>query len=84
MAELLAYGTLVNEGHPVRLSGQDSERGTFAHRHAAFVVEGTDEKYFPLKHVSENRHRFMYLIHFYQNMPYLDSNMVIRLHSPTD
>jgi len=58
MAELLAYGSLVNEGHPVRLSGQDSERGTFAHRHASFVVEGTDEKYFPLKHVSENQAPF--------------------------
>lgn len=58
MAELLAYGTLVDEGHPVRLSGQDSERGTFAHRHASFVVEGTDEKYFPLKHVSENQATF--------------------------
>ena len=58
MAELLAYGTLAKEGHPVRLSGQDSERGTFAHRHAAFVVEGTDEKYFPLKHVSENQAPF--------------------------
>ena len=58
MAELLAYGTLVNEGHAVRLSGQDSERGTFAHRHAAFVVEGTDEKYFPLKYVSENQAPF--------------------------
>jgi len=58
MAELLAYGTLVSEGHPVRLSGQDSERGTFAHRHAAFVVEGTDEKYFPLKHVAENQASF--------------------------
>jgi 2-oxoglutarate dehydrogenase E1 component len=55
MAELLAYGTLADEGHPVRLSGQDSERGTFAHRHASFVVEGTDEKYFPLKHISEKQ-----------------------------
>ncbi|SHF25705.1 2-oxoglutarate dehydrogenase E1 component [Mariniphaga anaerophila] len=58
MAELLAYGTLVDEGHPVRLSGQDSERGTFAHRHASFVVEGTDEKYFPLKNVGENQATF--------------------------
>ncbi len=58
MGELLAYGTLVAEGHPVRLSGQDSERGTFAHRHAAFVIEGTDDKYFPLKHISENQARF--------------------------
>ena len=58
MAELLAYGTLVSEGHPVRLSGQDSERGTFAHRHAAFVVEGKDQKYFPLKHIAEDQARF--------------------------
>jgi 2-oxoglutarate dehydrogenase E1 component len=58
MAELLAYGSLVLEGHPVRISGQDSERGTFAHRHAAFVVEGTDEKYFPLKYISEDQAPF--------------------------
>jgi 2-oxoglutarate dehydrogenase E1 component len=58
MAELLAYGSLLTEGHPVRLSGQDSERGTFAHRHASFVVEGTDEKYVPLKYVSENQAPF--------------------------
>ncbi len=58
MAELLAYGTLVNEGCPVRVSGQDSVRGTFAHRHAAIVVEGTDEKYFPLKHISETQANF--------------------------
>ncbi|MBN2683154.1 MAG: 2-oxoglutarate dehydrogenase E1 component [Bacteroidales bacterium] len=58
MAELLAYGSLVYENHPVRVSGQDSERGTFSHRHAALVVEDTDEKYFPLKHVSENQAAF--------------------------
>jgi 2-oxoglutarate dehydrogenase E1 component len=58
MAELLAYGSLVAEGHPVRLSGQDSERGTFAHRHASFVIEETDEKYFPLKNISENQAPF--------------------------
>jgi len=58
MAELLAYGTLLEEGYPVRLSGQDSERGTFAHRHASFVVEETDEKYFPLKNISPNQADF--------------------------
>ena len=58
MAELLAYGTLLAEGFPVRLSGQDSERGTFAHRHASFVVEDTDEKYFPLKNISEKQADF--------------------------
>jgi 2-oxoglutarate dehydrogenase E1 component len=58
MAELLAYGTLVNEGHPVRLSGQDSERGTFSHRHSALTIEDTDQKYIPLKHISDNQAPF--------------------------
>lgn len=58
MAELLAYGTLLDQGFPVRLSGQDSERGTFAHRHATFVVEDTDEKYIPLKNVNPKQAAF--------------------------
>lgn len=49
MAELLAYGTLIYEGHNVRLSGQDSERGTFSHRHSAYSIQGTEEKYYPLQ-----------------------------------
>jgi 2-oxoglutarate dehydrogenase E1 component len=53
MCELLAYGSLVKDGHPVRLSGQDSQRGTFAHRHAAFVEEDTGNKYFPLNKLKE-------------------------------
>ncbi|MDA3930099.1 MAG: 2-oxoglutarate dehydrogenase E1 component [Prolixibacteraceae bacterium] len=53
MCELLAYASLASEGHPVRLSGQDSQRGTFAHRHAAFVEEDTGEKYFPMNNLSE-------------------------------
>jgi 2-oxoglutarate dehydrogenase E1 component len=58
MAELLAYGTLLEEGFSVRLSGQDTERGTFAHRHASFVIEDTDDKYFPLKHISDKQADF--------------------------
>ena len=58
MAELLAYASLLDEGYPVRLSGQDSERGTFAHRHASFVVEDMDEKYFPLKNISPTQAPF--------------------------
>ncbi len=58
MAELLAYASLLDEGHPVRVSGQDTERGTFAHRHAVFVVEDMDEKYFPLKNISPNQAPF--------------------------
>jgi 2-oxoglutarate dehydrogenase E1 component len=58
LAELLAYGSLVYDGHPVRLSGQDSVRGTFAHRHAAHVIEGTDSIFIPLKHISPAQANF--------------------------
>ena len=58
LAELSAYATLLAEGKPVRISGQDSERGTFAHRHAVFVQEDTGEKYYPLRHVSEDQALF--------------------------
>jgi 2-oxoglutarate dehydrogenase E1 component len=52
MAEALAFGTLLREGHPVRLSGQDSERGTFNQRHAVLIDVETEEKYVPLAHVA--------------------------------
>lgn len=58
LAELLAYAVLVDKGVPVRLSGQDSERGTFAHRHAAFTVEDTDERYIPLQHIDDKQATF--------------------------
>ena len=47
-AEALAFGTLTNEGFPVRLSGQDSRRGTFSHRHAEWTDQKTEERYCPL------------------------------------
>jgi 2-oxoglutarate dehydrogenase E1 component len=50
-AESLAYGTLLLEGVPVRLSGQDSRRGTFSHRHAVLVDSETAESYTPLNHM---------------------------------
>jgi 2-oxoglutarate dehydrogenase E1 component len=58
LGELFAYGSLMQEGFPVRLSGQDSERGTFAHRHAAFVLEDSDEKYIPLKSIDDKKAPF--------------------------
>ncbi|MCW3785366.1 2-oxoglutarate dehydrogenase E1 component [Plebeiibacterium sediminum] len=58
MGELLAYATLVTEGSPVRLSGQDSVRGTFAHRHAGLVIQDSEELYFPLKNLSEGQAPF--------------------------
>jgi len=58
MAELLAYGSLLYEGHPVRLSGQDSQRGTFSHRHAVLTVERPGENYIPLDHLSDDQAGF--------------------------
>lgn len=55
LGELLAYASLAVEGHPVRLSGQDSERGTFSHRHAAYTLENSDQRYYPLKYLSDNQ-----------------------------
>lgn len=48
MGELLAYASLMHDGHNVRFSGQDVERGTFSHRHAIVKVEDSEEEYTPL------------------------------------
>jgi 2-oxoglutarate dehydrogenase E1 component len=48
MGESLAYGSLLTENHPVRLSGEDVKRGTFSHRHAVASVVDSDEEYVPL------------------------------------
>lgn len=50
-AEQLAFATLVDEGYAVRLSGQDSIRGTFSQRHSAIIDQKTEERYFPLNHI---------------------------------
>src|SRR5574337_468294 len=51
-AEALAFGTLLRRGTPVRLSGQDSRRGTFNQRHAVLIDVETEEEYVPLEHVA--------------------------------
>jgi 2-oxoglutarate dehydrogenase E1 component len=51
MGELLAYGSLMREGFPVRFSGQDVERGTFSHRHAIVKLEDSEEEYTPLNNI---------------------------------
>ena len=58
LGELLAYGTLLTEGYPVRISGQDSIRGTFSHRHAGFVIDDTDQLYIPLKNLDGAQAQF--------------------------
>ena len=57
-AEHLAFGSLLIEGHPVRLSGQDSCRGTFSQRHAVFVDQVKEERYTPLNNIKENQENF--------------------------
>jgi len=58
MGELLAYGTLLSEGHDVRLSGQDVERGTFSHRHAILIAEESEEEIILLNKINKNQGRF--------------------------
>jgi len=58
LGEALAFGSLLMEGTPVRLSGQDSSRGTFSHRHAVLVDQDSGEEYSPLDHISETQARF--------------------------
>jgi 2-oxoglutarate dehydrogenase E1 component len=55
MGELLAYGTLLLEGRAVRLSGQDSARGTFSHRHSVLKIEDSEEEYVPLNNLSKDQ-----------------------------
>lgn len=58
MAEMLAYGSIVEEGHDVRLSGEDVERGTFSHRHAVLKTEDTEEEIILLNHISDNQGKY--------------------------
>jgi len=57
-AEALAFGSLLTESYPVRLSGQDSTRGTFSQRHSALVDQETEERYYPLNHIKAGQSRY--------------------------
>ncbi len=56
--EAIAFGSLLLEGYPVRLAGQDSTRGTFSQRHSALVNQDTEERYYPLNHIREGQNRY--------------------------
>lgn len=56
--EALAFGSLVLEGHGVRLAGQDSTRGTFSQRHSAFIDQKTEDRYYPLNNIAEGQARY--------------------------
>ena len=56
--EALAFGSLLTEGYPVRLAGQDSTRGTFSQRHSGIVNQETEERYYPLNNIREGQGRY--------------------------
>jgi 2-oxoglutarate dehydrogenase E1 component len=57
-AEALAFGSLLTEGYPVRLSGQDCTRGTFSQRHSAFIDQTSEERHYPLNHIRPGQARY--------------------------
>ncbi len=57
-AEALAFATLLDDGHPVRLSGQDVERGTFSQRHSVLLDQENEERYTPLNHIGEGQAKY--------------------------
>ncbi len=58
MAEMLAYGTIISDGYNVRISGEDSERGTFSHRHAVIKVEDSEKEFVLLNNIEGREGRF--------------------------
>jgi 2-oxoglutarate dehydrogenase E1 component len=58
MCELLAYASLLDEGYPIRVSGQDVERGTFSHRHAVVKIQDSEEEYIPLNNLNKEQASF--------------------------
>ena len=57
-AETLAFGTLLTEGFSIRLSGQDSGRGTFSQRHSGIINQNNEERYYPLNHITEGQAQY--------------------------
>ena len=56
--EALAFGSLLCEGFPVRLSGQDCTRGTFSQRHSGLINQDTEERFYPLNHIRTGQKRY--------------------------
>jgi 2-oxoglutarate dehydrogenase E1 component len=57
-AEAIAFGSLLTEGYPVRLAGQDSTRGTFSQRHSAFVDQQTEDRHYPLNAIRAGQAKY--------------------------
>ena len=83
IAESLAFGSLLLEGIPVRLSGQDSQRGTFSQRHAVLYDAETRARYAPLKHLSEDQAQFCNYNSLLSEAAVLGFDYGYSLHFPT-
>jgi 2-oxoglutarate dehydrogenase E1 component len=57
-AEALAFGSLLTEGYPVRLAGQDATRGTFSQRHSGLIDQDSEDRYYPLNHIREGQAQY--------------------------
>ena len=57
-AEALAFGSLLNEGFPVRLSGQDATRGTFSQRHSGIINQNNEDRFYPLNNIAEGQAQY--------------------------
>ncbi|SFL46599.1 2-oxoglutarate dehydrogenase E1 component [Shimia aestuarii] len=57
-AEALAFGSLMTEGYPVRLAGQDATRGTFSQRHSGIINQDTEERYYPLNNIRSGQSQY--------------------------
>ncbi|MGB7241370.1 MAG: 2-oxoglutarate dehydrogenase E1 component [Sulfitobacter sp.] len=57
-AEAMAFGSLLTEGYPVRLAGQDSTRGTFSQRHSGIINQDTEERYYPLNNIRDGQSQY--------------------------
>lgn len=55
MAEALAYGSMLQNGYKIRMTGQDVERGTFSHRHAVLIDQANEQKYIPLNNIAKDK-----------------------------
>jgi 2-oxoglutarate dehydrogenase E1 component len=76
-AEALAFGTLVSEGFPVRLSGQDCTRGTFSQRHSGLIDQTTEERFYPLNHIKAGQAQYEVIDSMLSEYAVLGSNMAI-------
>ncbi len=82
-AEHLAFATLLDEGYPVRLSGQDSARGTFSQRHSVLKDQLNGNKYIPLNNVSKNQRRYEAIDSLLSEMAVLGFEYGYALSEPT-